>query len=301
MRTDHLSIRLFVAVVEESSISRAAEREHIALSAASRRISELEDTLGAKLLYRTTGGVYPTPAGQAVLRRARNILREMQEMETEVSTYGDGHRGLVRIAANISSLMQFLPERVATFKARFPFVEVNIKETTSAEAVKAVHDGQVDVALASSSTGAEGLAKFSCWDDELVLVVPAGHTLAESEGVTCLQALEYEFVTLQYGGSIESQIRKFAQEAGKSLIAAVTVSSFDPMARMVSAGVGVGVMPKGVAIQLQQILNFTYVPLLESWSSRQLQMFSKPSDELTATASLFVALLKERGLANDGC
>ncbi|WP_207001315.1 LysR substrate-binding domain-containing protein [Trinickia mobilis] len=297
MRIDPVTIRLFVTVVEEASISRAADREHIALSAASRRISELEDLLGAKLLYRTPNGVIATPAGEAVLRRGRNVLRELQEMETEISAYGDGLRGLVRIAANISSLMQFVPDRVASFKAKYPLVQINIKETTSAEAVKAVQDGYVDIGIASSSTPAEGLTAFSCWEDQLVLAVPKDHALSQLDGVTCLQALEFEFVTLQYGGSIETEIRKVAREAGKSLAAAVTVSSFDPMARMVSAGVGVGVMPLGVAVQLEKILDFVYLPLLDGWANRKLQMYCRPTDELTTSAAIFVSLLRERGLA----
>ncbi|MDE2618284.1 MAG: LysR family transcriptional regulator, partial [Burkholderiales bacterium] len=109
-RMDLTSLQLFVAVCELGSIGRAAEREFIAASAISKRLADLETTLGTPLLYRHTRGVDLTPAGESLLHHARSVLYSLEKMQGELSEYVDGVRGHVRVHASISAIVQFLPE-----------------------------------------------------------------------------------------------------------------------------------------------------------------------------------------------
>jgi molybdenum-dependent DNA-binding transcriptional regulator ModE len=104
MRPDLTSLALFVRIAEARSITRAAKASHIALAAASRRIAQLEDQLGASLLYRTARGVELTPAGQALLGHAREMLEKVGEMRAAIADYSKGVKGVVRIHANASAL-----------------------------------------------------------------------------------------------------------------------------------------------------------------------------------------------------
>src|SRR3954466_6231946 len=112
---DPLSLKLFVTIVEEGTIAAAAGREHIAASAVSKRISELEDTFGTQLLRRTNKGVVPTDAGVTLLQLARGVLHDMNNLHVQISEYSRGVRGHVRLFANISSINQFLPSEIRSF------------------------------------------------------------------------------------------------------------------------------------------------------------------------------------------
>jgi DNA-binding transcriptional LysR family regulator len=120
MLPDLVSLALFVRVAETRSITKAAEASHTALAAASRRISQLEHQYGVKLLDRTARGAELTPAGRAVLHRARQILSQVDQLRAELSEYATGRKGHVRIQASASAISQFLPADLATFTAASP-------------------------------------------------------------------------------------------------------------------------------------------------------------------------------------
>ena len=131
-RIDLTSLQLFVAVCELGSIGRAAEREFIAASAVSKRLSDLEATLDTPLLYRHTRGVDLTPAGESLLHHARSVLFSLEKMQGELSEYADGVRGHVRVHANISAIVQFLPEDLGAFiAANMPQVKIDLEEHLS--------------------------------------------------------------------------------------------------------------------------------------------------------------------------
>ena len=95
MKLDPTSLKLFVSVVEEKTIAAAADREHIAAAAVSKRMTELESTLRTKLLTRTNKGVEPTAAGTALLGLARQALRELDEVFFQMQDYARGTRGQI--------------------------------------------------------------------------------------------------------------------------------------------------------------------------------------------------------------
>ena len=99
MKLDPTSLRLFVSVVEERTIAGAAAREHIAASAVSRRISELEAVLKTELLDRSNKGIRPTAAGVALLNLARGVLHDLDEIQAQMRGYSSGTRGHVRMFA----------------------------------------------------------------------------------------------------------------------------------------------------------------------------------------------------------
>ena len=109
---DQISLRLFIAVCEEGTIARAAEREFIAPSAVSKRLADLETLVETALLSRSQRGVRPTAAGEALLKHARLIMLDHERLQAELSEYAAGGRGHVRVLANVSSMVEFLPEAI---------------------------------------------------------------------------------------------------------------------------------------------------------------------------------------------
>ncbi len=145
MRHDLVSLDLFVCVAECGNLTRAAERRHLAVSAVSKRISELEALIGTPLLVRQPRGVRLTPAGQSLLHHARQMLQLVARMDEELGAYAGGLKGHVRMQAVASALTQFLPEELRDFLVAHPGVQVSVEERTGRDIVRAVQGGAADL------------------------------------------------------------------------------------------------------------------------------------------------------------
>lgn len=119
---DLQSLRLFIVVAEVGSFTRAADRTSMTLSAVSKRIADLESSTGCTLLLRQPRGVELTAAGKGLLAHARHIIERVNRMATEMSDYAIGVRGHVRMWANTSAIVQFLPRDVREFLSKNPSV-----------------------------------------------------------------------------------------------------------------------------------------------------------------------------------
>ncbi|MGH8260757.1 MAG: LysR family transcriptional regulator, partial [Steroidobacteraceae bacterium] len=175
MRFDFRDLELFVAVAESGSIARAAERSHIVPSAVSKRLSYLERAFGAALLSRNAKGVELTAAGQVLLTRAHALLHQARQLERELHEHADGSRGLVRVWANISSVVEFLPSALAAFNAEHPSIRVHLEEHVSSVIAAAVAVNSADLGILSEVPAVEGLVLAPFRRDELVLVLGPEH------------------------------------------------------------------------------------------------------------------------------
>ena len=133
-------LELFVAAAEAGSIAKAAEQCHTVASAVSKRISDLEDFFRTPLLSRSSRGVSLTPAGHSFLVRSRGVLNQAKQLDEELRGFSSGVRGQVRIFANISAIVQFLPEALATFLAHHKEIRVHLEEHVSSVIAQAVTD-----------------------------------------------------------------------------------------------------------------------------------------------------------------
>lgn len=133
VRFDLRDLELFVAVAEAGSIARAADRAHTVASAISKRISDLEDNFGTALLVRGAKGVELTATGHALLARARVLLHQASQLENEMHRHASGAHGYVRVFANISAIVEFLPRALASFAAAYPEIHVHLEEHVSSE------------------------------------------------------------------------------------------------------------------------------------------------------------------------
>ena len=106
-RIDFVTLKLFCAIAQSGSITKGASECHLALSAASRRISELEETVGLMLLDRSAKGVTLTPAGHAVMQHALRLFQGFEQFSNELNEFAKGSKGHVRLWANMSSLTEF--------------------------------------------------------------------------------------------------------------------------------------------------------------------------------------------------
>lgn len=287
------SLQLFVAVCETGSIGRAAAREFIAPSAVSKRIADLEADMGVALLQRHSRGVIPTAAGEGVLHHARSILLEIERLQTDISEYEAGVRGHVRIHANPSCILQFLPEDLGSFAVQYPNIKLDLQERLSMEIINSVQEGVVDLGICYS--GLHIPASLQTYDyhrDHLVLAMPKHHPLAGHERIAFAETLDYDFVGLHSATSVGLLMRQAAASAGRSLRQRIQVSGLDTMCRMIDNGLGIGIIPNRAFAWMRHMGNLTAVPLVDVWAARQSRIIARDFDALPSTTKLLVEHLK---------
>lgn len=299
-RIDLTSLQLFVAVCELGSIGKAAEREFIAASAVSKRLSDLEATLETSLLYRHTRGVDLTPAGESLLHHARSVLFSLDKMQGELSEYADGVRGHVRVHASISAIVQFLPEDLGAFIRQHGQVKIDLEEHLSTEVIRAVQEGAADLGICNAGVLATNheLQTLPYRQDQLVLIVPRGHTLAAREAVAFEETLDCDHVGLHANSSIYLAMREAAAAAGRTIKLRIHVTGLDAMCRMIHNGLGIGVMPLRAFELMHGVGELENVPLRDSWARRHIELVARDFTTLPVTARLLVDHLKaQAGLA----
>jgi DNA-binding transcriptional LysR family regulator len=287
-RVDLTSLRLFVAVCERGSIGRAAEREFIAASAVSKRLSDLEGALGAQLVHRHTRGVDLTPAGEILLHHARAVLYSLEKLRADLSEYADGLRGHVRVHASISAIVQFLPEDLGAFAHAHDQVKIDLEEHLSTEVVRAVQEGAADLGICNLAVGTGPLQTLPYRDDRLVLIVPRGHALSREQAVPFEASLAYDQVGLHPNSSIHLALRGAATAAGHNIRLRIRVTGLDAMCRMIHNGLGVGVMPLRAFELMHGVGDLASVALTDAWAARRLGLVARDFATLPVTARLLV-------------
>ena len=284
-RLDLVSLSLFSLVVRTGSISRGAELAHLAVGAASKRISDLEDAVGTGLFERHSRGVTLTLAGQALNRHAQRILADVDHLAADLSDHAAGIVGVVRLVANTSAVTQFLPADLALFITAHAGIRIELDESDSREAVLAVVDGRAEIGIFAERTPTFGLQTVAYRRDRLVLVVPAGHALAARALQDCLAApvhqtpqaplmfaevADLDFVSLPKETSLAQRLAVESAAIGRRLRVRIHVRSFDAMCQMVAAGLGVAVLP-GAAVQPHLgSMGLARIELSDPWVERDL-------------------------------
>lgn len=287
-RLDLTSLQLFVAVCELGNIGKAAEREFIAPSALSKRLSDLEATLGSPLLHRHSRGVHLTPAGQSLLHHARSVLFSLERMQAELSEYSDGARGQVRVHASISATVQFLPEDLGAFIRAHQAIKIDLEEHLSSEVIRAVQEGAADLGVCNTADGVGELQTLPYRQDQLVLIVPNGHVLAAQAAIAFEETLAFDHVGLHSNSSIYVAMRQAAGALGQSIKLRIQVTGLDAMCRMIHNGLGIGVMPRQAFELVHGVSELACVPLTDTWATRRIDLVARDFSTLPRTARLLV-------------
>jgi DNA-binding transcriptional LysR family regulator len=289
-RLDLTTLRYFVAICEEGSFTKAAQREAIALSAVSKRMVELEQTLGVRLLLRNAKGMRTTLAGETLLHHARQMLFKAEQLVLELAEHAIGARGFVRMLANQSAIVEFLPSDLRSFITRHSGIKINLEERPSGGVVKGVRDGAAELGICMAGIDTYGLRSQLYRRDELVVVLAKDHPLADREAVALTDTLDHDHVGLHTESWIFNQVRCEALRLGRPLKLRVHAPAFDGVCRMAQAKMGVGIVPRLVSDLLGPTMGLIGIPLTDGWARRELQIVSR-NEDLSPSADLLVTHL----------
>ena len=289
MQYDLTDLRLFVAIAEARNLTRGAERSHLAPSSASHRIRLLEEVIGTPLLIRQARGVGLTRAGEALLRHARQVFAQLEQMHADLAPFATGVRGHVSLWANTHATHSFLPDDLAEFLRAHPQVSVTLEERTSPEIVLAVARGEVEVGVVAERVEGADVELLPYRADRLVLIAPPAHPLARLGVTAFADVLDHPFVMLHAGSAIHTFTMNTAAALGRHLDVRIQVRSFEAVCRMVAAGVGLGLVPRSAVSG--GLAAPTVIELAEPWAQRDLQVCIRARENLSGFAQALVERL----------
>jgi DNA-binding transcriptional LysR family regulator len=289
---DLVDLRLFRHAVEAGSITRGAERAHLALAAASARIRHMEEDLGAALLVRGRLGVTPTPAGLTLLKHARAILAQAERLREDLGAFSGGLAGQVRLFANTNAVIEFLPEALSAFLAAHPQVSIDLEERLSDEIVGLVAEGVADIGIVAGTVETGRLETYPFRHDRFVLVVAPGGPLAGMQQVAFEEVLDHDLVGLDRASALQRFLTGKAARIGKPLRLRVQLRSFDAVCRLVECGVGLGVVPETTARRAARGMSIAIVSLEDPWAVRELTICVRAVADLTPSSRNLVEHLR---------
>lgn len=291
MRFDLADLRLFLTVLESGSLTHGARAMHLALASVSERIAGMEAALGAPLLERNRRGVRATAAGAALVRHARTILGQVEQMRGELRTYAAGLKGRIRLLSNTAAIATTAPRQLRQFLVAYPDLSIDLDERPSVAIVEALLDGRADLGMLADSADCGPLARHIIATDQLVAVAGATHPLAGAAGVTGVTFADLlrEPIVGCADTALEAYLGERAARLGRQLDYRIRLRNLEHVALHVEAGVGVAILSAAVARALPGQL--VIVPVTDSWASRTLYLCARDFAALSPQAGLLARQL----------
>lgn len=299
MRLDLADLCLFLHVIEGGSITAGAARAHLALASVSERLRAMEADVGVALLERLPRGVKPTPAGEALAHHARLLLGQRERMRAELEEFASGARGTLCLHATTAALTHFLPGRIAGWLAERPNLKLDLRERTSQEIVDAVAAGLIEAGVVSSMVEATGVVLQPLIPDRLVVLVPAFHHLAQAKSLALKDVLGEAFVGLVAGSALQDHLDAQARRLGRSFALRAQMKTFEGVFELVSAGVGLAIVPEPVVQGLRhRHAGLRSVALSDVWAQRKLCVCYRRLEELSVPMRELLRLLLQEASSN---
>jgi DNA-binding transcriptional LysR family regulator len=291
---DLTSLRYFLAVCDTGSVTRAAETEHIGVSAISKRLAQLEGEMGVELFERGRKGMVPTPAGHTLLDHARSILVSARRISDDMAAFSTGLRGKVHLLASISVVAQSLPDDVAAFMQapEHAHLQVDIEEAGSPEIVRRVREGTARLGVVWDATDLEGLETRPYRVDHLAVVVHPDHPLARHASCRFADTVGWEHVSLHQASGTGPLLLHASGLVGHRVRYRATVSNFESALRVVRANLAIAIIPREVAAAHAATTEVVTVPLCDSWARRQFVVCWRAGEAPPKAAGLLAAFLE---------
>lgn len=241
----------FVAVVEESNISKAAVRLHMQQPPLTRLIKSLEQELDTALLKRLPRGVEVTEAGKALYQEAITILAHAQSIPKRVKNIAQGLEGQINIGfTNSAGLHPFLPALLRQFREQFPAVAIHLEEDSSTALTDAVINEKLDIVfLRKPAPIHAAVQSIHVLDEPLIVALPSNHPLAGHAGPIRLLDLEpYEFVLYRRlaGQDLFDNILANCYQAGFSPNIVQEAPRLTSSLNLIAAGIGLSIVPASI-------------------------------------------------------
>ena len=286
-------LRYLVAVADELSFTRAAEREHVAQPALSQQIKRLEEEVGLALVERTTRSVAMTSAGEVLVARARRMLSELEAANAELEALSGVYTGHVYLGVLHTMGPVDVSLVLALFRERHPGVELTVREQSSEELAEMLRDDELDLAFLSVTESVErkGLGLHQLVSEELVLIVSESHHLAGRRRVQMAELAGEEFISYREGARLRELLESAGRSAGFAPRVTLESNESGRIRRLVARGLGVAILPRSDAERPGA--DVAVAALVEPSLRRDITLAWREGRRLAPAAAAFLELSRE--------
>ncbi|MFK0159852.1 LysR family transcriptional regulator [Streptomyces sp. NPDC090493] len=255
-------LEYFVAVAEEMSFSRGAQRQNVVQSAVSAAVGKLERELGTPLFDRSRQHIRLTPAGRAFLTEARSTLHAAQRAKETVTGFHGRLSGTVDLGALMSSGPLDVPAALGRFHAAYPLVSVRMRQNHAGSAghLAAVADGSLDLALVSRTGKPAKVTLRPLAAEPLVALCHPDHVLAGRGEVRAADLADETLVQFVTGWGIRSLVDEALRDAHAEPAAPYEVSDYATAAGLVRHRLGTALVPRSAAALYPELRALPLVP-----------------------------------------
>ncbi|MCK4619791.1 MAG: LysR family transcriptional regulator [Desulfobacterales bacterium] len=243
---DLRQLEIFCKVVEHKSFSKAASAVFLAQASVSERISNLEKIIGAKLLDRLGREVVPTRAGKLLYKHARLLLDMKRTACLAMEDFIGVKQGEIHIGGSTIPGEYILPKYIEQFNNKFPDISVMLTIADTGKIEEDVAGGYLELGVVGSKNSKKNLTYYELWDDELVVVVPAGHSLAKKQKITVEELSKEPFILREKGSGtlkiMENYLQKHESASIESLNIVARFGSSTAVKEGIKAGLGISIL-----------------------------------------------------------
>lgn len=288
---DLLSLRLFLSVYQLQSVTQAAKHHNIAVSAVTKRLKELEAHYGARLFERQHRGMIPNSAADELAGHVRQIMVKLDETALSMQEVIDGARGRIRIAATASSLLGGLSDSIQAFQQANTAIICDVQEGNSLENVLTVLNGEADIGFSSARIEIpHELERRVVMRDRLCAVVRADDPFADLSSVSFEAVIDRKLIGIGTASALSVHLEQRASEVGRTLTYRHRAKTCDVARTMVSAGLGVCILPDTMIAPYAQSLRLRMVALEGNWAERE-TILCHAKDRLSGLSQSFLRYL----------
>ncbi|WP_034746568.1 LysR family transcriptional regulator [Halalkalibacter wakoensis] len=284
-------IRYFMEVAKREHVTEAADALHVAQSAVSRQIANLEAELGVDLFIREGRRVKVTPIGKMFLERMKQAMNVIDNARLEVEEYLDPEQGTIRIAFPISMAAYTLPSAIVAFRAKYPKAKFQLKQAKYQELIDGVINGDFNMALIGPVPKERKKVKSqNLFTENVVALLPSNHPLADRESITIKELENEHFILLPDGFILRDLIVKACLQSGFKPKVSFEGDDIDALKGLVSAGLGITLIPE---ITLVENLPHATVkiPVISPAVTRTVGVLIPSERQLLPTEKLFYDFL----------
>src|SRR5436190_3405061 len=279
-------LRYFVAVAEEGSFSRAADREHVAQPSLSQQIQKLEAEMDHRLFDRLPRSVVVTEAGKCLLEYARKILAEIAEARRCLDDLKHDIAGRLTVGAIPTMAPYVLPELIGKFQTRYPKVDLEILEDTTESLALRLEDGTLDIAIMSTCHQSTTLEPYPLGKEALLLLLPNQHRLAKKKKINWSDLKSEKFLLLHEVHCLSAQVCELLATHNLRPELALRGAQLATIAQMVATGMGVSLVPQ-MMVDRQLPSGCVALPFAPPAPSRELNLLRNPLRLETKAAAAF--------------
>lgn len=280
-------LQYFVKVAHKQHVTQASEELHIAQSAVSRQIHQLEEELSVSLFAQKGRNLYLTPAGKLFLSRIEPILSDLDNAVNEIHEFMDPEAGEIRLGYPHSLGVTVIPSVVSDFRRKHPNVRFRFKQGKYDSLIHDVKNGETDLAFISPfPEGHEQVTGGVLLVEELFVLLPPDHPLCSRESISLAELKDEPFVLFSEGYSLRTIVWEACLQAGFTPEIAFEGEETDTIRGLVAAGMGVSLLPEMALTEISP-RQPVKINLSSPSVTRTIGLICRSSEKLPMVAELF--------------